>query len=321
MRIVKILLIMFVLVGCNLPGLSGNTDNNDIVIASGSTSERQIVAEIIKQMIEHYDPKINVDILSNLGSSILNHQAMLRNDANISAVMYTGTSITGELNLKPILDPSIAYTTVVKEYYSEFDLVWFPSFGFANTYSFMVTEDFASKHSLSKVSDLKTISEQLTAGVDTSWMDREGDGYSDFKEIYGFDFNQVLAMDVGLVYNAVSNDEVDVVLGYSTDGRIDSYNLVILEDDLNLFPPYDASLVVSKRLLNEVENLEEILLKLEGSINQNTMQELNQLSDGNQIEPYKIAKTYLEKNNYFENIDPKPLMDRIEYQEMSEKND
>ena len=58
---------------------------------------------------------------------------------------------------------------------------------------------------------------------------------------------------------------MDVVLGYSTDGRIDAYNLVVLEDDLQLFPPYDASLVLSVDMYEKHPELVKVLLMLEGN--------------------------------------------------------
>ena len=97
-----------------------------------------------------------------------------------------------------------------------------PTYGFENTYAFMVKKEFAEKHNLNKVSDLKPIAKDLKAGVDTSWIQRKGDGYQAFKDKYKFDFDSVLPMDVGLVYSAVNSGKMDVVLGYSTDGRINS---------------------------------------------------------------------------------------------------
>ena len=89
----------------------------------------------------------------------------------------------------------------------------------------MITEETAQKYNIRTVSDLEPHADQFDAGVDTSWLDREGDGYNDFLRVYGFDFKNVMPMEIGLVYNALSVGEMDVVLGYTTDGRVDSYNL------------------------------------------------------------------------------------------------
>ena len=73
---------------------------------------------------------------------------------------------------------------------------------------------------------------------------------------------------------------MDVVLAYTTDGRIKSFDLKVLEDDRQFFPPYDTSLVVSNDVLQQHEGLEKILDKLSGKISTEKMQELNHEADG-----------------------------------------
>src|SRR5699024_7969252 len=136
---------------------------------------------------------------------------------------------------------------------------------------------------------------------------REGDGYAAFQSLYGFDFDTTYPMQIGLVYDALQAGSMDVVLGYSTDGRIASYDLVVLEDDLNLFLPYDASPVASKEILEMYPELETILLKLADTLTDDKMQEMNYEVDNNLIEPQKAAYQFLEENNYFENKDVTPL--------------
>ena len=309
-------LIIFSLSSCNLPGLGGSTLNDDIVISSGNTTERQIMAEILTQMIEHYKPEVRVDILSNLGSSVLVQQSLLREDANISAVMYTGTSLTGELNQAPETDTIKAFEKVVKGYADNFDLLWMPSYGFANTYAFMVSKEFSEANNITKVSDLEKFAHEIHAGIDTGWIDRDGDGYEAFKEIYGFEFPSLSPMDIGLVYSAIKSGTMDVVLGYSTDGRIQSYDLVVLEDDLSLFPAYDASPVISFAVLKEHPELVDIFLRLEGAIDQDTMQKLNRKSDEQKVEPKISATDFLVENNYFEDVVIEGLETRALYQEI-----
>ncbi|HZJ86624.1 MAG TPA: glycine betaine ABC transporter substrate-binding protein, partial [Erysipelothrix sp.] len=123
-------------------------------------------------------------------------------------------------------------------------------------------------------------------------------------------------MEIGLVYNAIQSGDMDVVLGYSTDGRIDAYDLVVLEDDLKLFPPYDASPVVAKSLLEAHPELETIVLKLEEGVSPSDMQSLNRKSDELKIEPQVVALEFLEDNDYFKNVHPEPLNTRNLYKEI-----
>lgn len=299
-KIFSIFLCALVLTSCSLPGLGENA-KKDILIASGNNTEKQVLAEILKQMIEHYSDDLKVDIINNLGSTTLIHTTMLNGDVNISSGMYTGTSLTGELAMDPITDPELAMETVQKGYKERFNRVWFPSYGFANTYAFMVREDYAKEHNLEKISDLVNLKDDMKVGVDTAWMDRKGDGYEDFKKKYGFEFKNIYPMELGLLYSAVKNEEMDAVLGYSTDGRINSYKLILLEDDLQLFPAYDCSPVASQEVLDEHPELENIIMKLIGKIDTVTMQSMNKKGAEDQIEPKYVAKEFLEENNYFEN--------------------
>ena len=290
---------VLILSSCHLPGLSNGNDKNTVSIGSLSTSESQILANIVKQMIEYHNEKIQVDLVNNLGTSTVMHQAMLRGDVSISAVRYTGTDLSGSLQLPPEKDPKKALEIVQSEFASRYNQKWYPSFGFANSYAFMVSHETAEKYHLKKISDLKEVADQLTAGVDTSWLDRKGDGYQGFVDEYDFDFGKVYPMQIGLVYDAVNAGKMDVVLGYSTDGRIASYDLVVLEDDLKFFPPYDASIVADYELLNQIDGLDEILSALDGKIDTSTMQELNFQVDDQLLEPETVAKQFLRDNNYF----------------------
>ena len=284
-----------VISGCSL---SGNKESDKIKIASVVTTEGQILAYMMKYMIEHYTEE-EAEIINNLGSSTVVHQAMVNGDANMSAVRYTGTDLTGALQAEPIKDADEALAYVQKEFKDRFNQTFFDSYGFENTYAFMVTKETAEKYNLKTVGDLAAVAGELEAGVDTSWMNREGDGYKAFVETYGFDFSRTFPMQIGLVYDAVDTGELDVVLGYTTDGRIASYDLVVLEDNLNFFPPYDASPFADNELLEEKPEVKEAVERLVGEISTKTMQELNFKADNNLIEPAIVAEDFLKEHKYF----------------------
>ncbi|MBO0482787.1 osmoprotectant ABC transporter substrate-binding protein [Candidatus Enterococcus courvalinii] len=288
-----------ILGSCSLPGLASNTDDQTISITGGITSEAQILAGIVAGMVEHYTDK-NTTIINNLATTTINHQAMINGDASISAARYTGTDLTTTLGLPPEKDPKKAFAIVKEEFEKRYNQTWFPSYGFENTYVFLVRKDTAEKYNLKKVSDLKNVANELVAGVDTSWINRKGDGYDGFQETYGFSFESILPMQIGLVYDAVEAGKMDIVLGYSTDGRIASYDLVMLEDDLSFFPPYDAAPVVANQVLKDTPHLEEALQKLGGTITTEEMQKLNYEADNNLVEPSVVAERFLKEHHYFE---------------------
>lgn len=284
---------------CSFPGLASNNTEDTVAITGGITSEAQILASIVSGMVEHYTD-LNTTTINNLATTTINHQAMINGDASISAARYTGTDVTTTLGLPAEKDPKKAFEIVSDEFQKRYDQTWFPSYGFDNTYVFLVRKDTAEKYNLTKVSDLKNVAGELKAGVDTAWITREGDGYDGFQETYGFSFNSILPMQIGLVYDAVDAGKMDIVLGYSTDGRIASYDLVMLEDDLSFFPPYDAAPVVTDRLLKEHPDLKEAMNKLSGTIDTEQMQKLNYRADNDLLEPSVVAEEFLKEHNYFE---------------------
>lgn len=294
-----LLITLLLFSSCSLPGLASNSDEDTITITGGITSETQILASIVSGMIEHYTDQ-DTAIINNLATTTINHQAMMNGDASISAVRYTGTDLTTTLNLEPEKDPDKALAIVTEEFEKRYQQTWMPSYGFDNTYVFLVRKDTAEKYNLKNVSDLAGVADQLVAGVDTAWITREGDGYEGFKEAYGFAFDSILPMQIGLVYDAVNAGKMDIVLGYSTDGRIGSYDLVMLNDDRQFFPPYDASAVVDDYLFDDVPHLKEAMEKLAGTIDTEKMQQLNYQADNDLIEPSVVAQRFLEENNYFE---------------------
>jgi len=302
-RVITILILSlsFILGACSLPGLSGAPETT-IRIGTLNTTESQIMGQVVKQLIEH-ETDLEVVLVNNLGSSIVQHQAMLDEQVDITATRYTGTDLSGALGMEPVNDPEEAMKIVQKEFKKRWDQTWFDSYGFDNTYAFTVTKELAEKYGLEKVSDLRDVADELRFGVDNSWIHREGDGYQGFVETYGFEFPKIYPMQIGLVYEALANDEMDVVLAYSSDGRIAAFNLKILEDDKKFFPPYDTSLVARNEVLREHPELEEILNKLVGTIDTAKMQEMNYEADGEKREPAVVAQKFLEEHHYFEEVE------------------
>ena len=290
---------LLTLAGCSLPGLASASSDNTVAITGGITSESQILAALVAGMIEHYTDK-DTTVINNLATTTINHQAMMNGDAQVSAARYTGTDLTTTLGMDPVKDPKQAFDIVKKEFKSRFKQTYMASYGFDNTYVFLVRKDTAEKYGLKTVSDLQKHAGELTAGVDTAWITREGDGYDGFKKEYGFAFEKILPMQIGLVYDAVSAGKMDIVLGYSTDGRIASYDLVMLEDDKHFFPPYDAAAIIDDKLAKEDPKVKEAIAKLAGTIDTEEMQKLNYEADNNLVEPTVVAQEFLAKHNYFE---------------------
>lgn len=292
---------LIVLSGCSLPELGDGDGKDSVKITATETSETKIMANIEKLMIEHYtNGKIKPTIVGNLGSSIIQHNALQRGDVNMSSVRYTGTELTSVLDAPPTKDTKKAMSESQRLFKEKYNQKYYDSFGFENTYAFMVTKDVAKKYNLEKVSDLEKYKDDLRLGMDTQWMNRAGDGYPAFQKEYGFKFASARPMQIGLVYDALKNKKLDVAVGYSTDGRIAAYDLKILKDDRKFFPPYDGSPLATEKLIKDHPEIDKALKKLQGQISTKEMQKLNYEADGKGKEPAVIAEEYVKKHNYFE---------------------
>lgn len=289
-----------ILSGCSLPGLSSSSSDGVKITALGIT-ESQIISHMTRLMIEHYsDGEIQPSLINNLGTSTIQHNALLTGDAQISGVRYTGTELTGPLDLPPENDPELALQQTQEAFHEDFDMKFYDSYGFDNTYAFMVTQETADEYGLQTYSDLEEYADELAVGVDTTWFNLPGEGYPDFQEEYGFAFDNISAMQISLVYEALNTGSLDVALGYQTDGRIAAYDLVVLEDDRQFFSPYDAAPLATHEILEEYPVIDDALTRLTGEISSETMQQLNYLADEEGIEPALVAEEFLEENNYFE---------------------
>lgn len=284
--------------GCGFPGLSGSSSDT-IRIAAQNTTEQQIMSYMLQDMIEH-DSNLKTTIINNLGSGNVSFNALKNNQADISAIRYVGTDLTTILGKNADRNQARAQKTVKTEFAKKYHMTYFPSYGFSDTYVWMVTQKTAKKYHFNNVSDMKPVASKMNVGIDQIWLNRKGDGYGTFKKDYGFAFGEVHPMQIGLVYDAVAADKMDAVLGYSTDGRISSYNLKLLKDNKHFFPPYNASAVVTNKALKRHPQLKKIVAKLNGKISLKTMQQLNYKVDNNLQEPEVVAKQFLIDHNYFE---------------------
>ena len=133
--------------------------------------------------------------------------------------------------------------------------------------------------------------EGLMAGLPAEFMERP-DGWPGLVEEYGLAIPG-RQMNAGLMYDALRDGEVDLIAGYSTDGRIDAYDLRVLEDDRGYFPPYFAAPLARPAILDEHPELRAIINRLGGRIDDATMRHLNYLVDHEKRTPKEVARKYL----------------------------
>lgn len=275
-----LLLGLFVLVGCG--------KDDEIIIGGKNFTEQYIMSEMLSILIEE-NTDLETDIVSNLGGSTI-HDAILNEEIDLY-LEYTGTALIN-IGEEPTTDPDAVYNTVKEYFADELDIKWLEPYGFNNTYAMVVTPETADEYDLETYSDMAEVGDQLRLGATHVFTER-ADGYPGLTEHYDFDFASVNGMDPGLMYQALEANEVDVISAFATEGRIPADGLVILEDDKQFFPPYDAAPIIRMEVLEEHPELEDILNSLAGRIDDLKMGELNALVDLEGQEPDDVARNFL----------------------------
>ncbi|HET6360964.1 MAG TPA: glycine betaine ABC transporter substrate-binding protein [Gemmatimonadota bacterium] len=242
-----------------------------VVVASKNFTEQDILGEIVAQELEARG--VPVERRFHLGGTFVCHNALVDGEADIY-VEYTGTAYTAILERPPISDPDSVLLAVESEYAERWDLAWGPPLGFENTFALVVRSADAESLALRTISDLARVADGFTAGFGPEFMARE-DGYGGLREEYGFEFGEVRQMELGLMYRALDEGQIDVAVANSTDGQIAGLGLVVLLDDRRYFPPYQAAPVVRREVLEGVPAAWEAIQALEGVLDDAAMRELN----------------------------------------------
>jgi glycine betaine/choline ABC-type transport system substrate-binding protein len=208
-------------------------------------------------------------------------------------VEYTGTALTAILKQPPEVSPEEAYGIVREVYRDRFGALWTEPLGFNNTFALIVRPEVAREHGLRRISDLSRVQDWLRPGFGFEFIERE-DGFPGLAERYGLAFAQrPLEMELGLIYRALAEREVDLIAGSSTDGVIASLGLVALEDDRRYFPPYDAVPVVRQATLDRHPGLRGLLARLGGAISEPVMRRMNFAVDGGLRDPREVAREFV----------------------------
>jgi osmoprotectant transport system permease protein len=225
-------------------------------------NEGYILSEMIALLLE--DGGFMVERKFNLGGTTVAFEA-LRNGAIDVYPEYTGTLAAEILNAPALSDPAVIGETMQQR----FGLKISRPYGFSNTYALVMRGDAARQLAVSKVSDLGA-HPGLSVGLSHEFLKRK-DGWQNLAKAYGLSFEPA-GLEHGLAYQALLDGAIDVTDAYSTDGEIERYDLVLLQDNLNFFPAYRAVSLYSASLPGVAK---QCLDKLAGAIDERAMQSMN----------------------------------------------
>ncbi|MDZ7959385.1 MAG: glycine betaine ABC transporter substrate-binding protein [Aulosira sp. DedQUE10] len=257
---------------------TNTSSSGDIIVASKDFTEQDILGELLAQQIEA-TTNLKVDRRPRLGGSFVCHSAITfgKIDAYIE---YTGTAFTGILKQKVVNEPKIVYEKLKQAYAQQFNLEVMPSVGFENTFAIIIRGEDAKRYNLQTLSEATKYTPQWRGGFGYEFLERE-DGLPGLAKTYDLRFAKPpQIMDLGLIYRALIQKQVDMVAGNSTDGQISRLGLVVLKDDKQYFPPYEATPIVRKATLAKYPQLRNAIAQLAGKISPDEMRQLNYLVEG-----------------------------------------
>src|SRR5215470_9027641 len=276
--------VLGLLIGCS-PGHRG------IVVGSKNFTEQTVLGEILAQ---HIEKKIGVTVERRfyLAGSYICHQGLLADRIDLYPE-YTGTALTAILKEKPSGSSQEVYERVKEEYSRRFNIEAAEPLGFNNSFALVIRGDDARRLNLRTISDLARQAPHWRMGVGYEFLERP-DGFAGLAQTYGLHFAESpRVMDLGLLYRALGEKQVDVVVGSATDGLIQARGLVVLEDDEHYFPPYDAVPLVRQQTLARYPALRDALAELGGKISEEDMRRLNYAVDGEHRDVKALVAEFL----------------------------
>ncbi len=264
-----------------------------IRIATKPMSEQYILGEMLDILIEE-NTDLNVEITQGVGGGTSNIQPAMEQGEFDIYPEYTGTAWNMVLKNDDLYTEE-RFDELQDAYAQDYDMEWIGMYGFNNSYALAVRSEIAQQYDLKNISDLRGIAEELTFGAEYDFYERE-DGYSPLCETYGLTFANTVDLDIGLKYQAIAQDEIDVMPIFTTDGQVSVSDLVILNDDLHFYPSYQCGNVVRSEILERYPQLRDVLGMVEGILSDRDMAHLNYLVESENVEPRDAARQYLQEN-------------------------
>ena len=244
-----------------------------IIVGSKNFTEQVILGEMLAQHLAR-QTGLQVERRFYLGGTYICQQAILAGRLDVY-VEYTGTALTAILKQPAEHNPQAVYNKVKAEYASRFHLAVMPSLGFNDTFVLVIRGEDARKDRVETISEAVPDAVHWRPGFGYEFMERP-DGYKGLTKTYGLKFGeQPRIMDLGLLYRALFDHQVDLIAANSTDGLLEGHDLAVLKDDKDFFPPYQAVPIVRRQTLALHPAVRKALEELAGKISDAQMRRLN----------------------------------------------
>lgn len=275
------------------PALLAQKEKENLIIAGKIGPEPEILANMYKLLIEE-NTSMTATVKPNFGTTSFLYEALKKGDIDIYPE-FTGTVTESLLQPSPKVshEPEQVYQVARDGIAKQDHLAYLKPMSYQNTYAVAVPKKIAQEYGLKTISDLKKVEGQLKAGFTLEFNDRE-DGNKGLQSMYGLNLN-VATMQPALRYQAIQSGDIQITDAYSTDAELERYDLQVLEDDKQLFPPYQGAPLMKEALLKKHPELETVLNKLAGKITESQMSQLNYQVGVEGKPAEQVAKEFLQE--------------------------
>lgn len=275
-RAAAVILVLFCAAMLGSRSIRAQADGAPIVVASKPFGESYLLAEMFAQLLEARG--VPVERFPGLGTTEIIFSAMRAGSVDVYPE-YTGTGLVAILG-DTLPDATLAdrrrvFAHVADAFATRYGMRWLPPLGFENTYAIAVRGETARQYNLRTLTDLARESSKLNAGFTADFIERP-DGLPGLIRAYGEGIRPrtVKPLLPALKYQALAEGAVDVVDGFSTDGLLERYQLVVLEDDRRFFPPYEAAALIGQRAAGRADVVS-VLTLLSGKLSEDMVRTLN----------------------------------------------
>ncbi|RYG71160.1 glycine/betaine ABC transporter substrate-binding protein [Lentibacillus lipolyticus] len=290
--LVGFVLLLTIVAGC---GDKTSADGGQVfTAASAKNTDSKINVQLLKLLVEDRTDH-EIDIVEDLPASPQIFAGFERDEFDFAS-LFSGEVYNNYFDdVEYSTDPDKTLKQAQKFFGEEYDIKWYDPLGYVNNYSIAAKRKFLQKNDVNTLTELGEYADSLTLGTDNAWIERDNDGYKGFKKTYGYEFDDARGMDVALMYEGIDTGELDVVTVYTVDPQLKEYDLKVLEDTKNFFPPYEASLVAANDVIDEYGEINDILQSLVDVVSTEEMTNLIYQVDIEKREVMEVAKEFLQE--------------------------
>lgn len=236
---------------------------------------------------------------TNVQGSNSARRSVERGDADLMWE-YTGTGWVTYLGQTESIPDAVQQFEAVREMdLRENQIDWIALSPLNDTFALAVTEQSAQKYDLASIGDLANVPpDERTFCLGTEFFSRE-DGFTGMLEAYGMSYpadapdSNITKMADGVVYDSTANGTCVFGSVFSTDGRIQALNLVVLEDDKRFFPFFNAAISVREEVLEQYPELVGIFEQISALLDDETITSLNAKVDVDGEDPAFVARDWM----------------------------